>query len=98
PFKGVLTRALGQNESVQVDSLVVDLLPGDAFLLCSDGLHGYLSDQEMEERFRAGVTGELPAFLIGTANERGGRDNISAVVLSVRDQGEEAQSVARIDF
>lgn len=99
PFKGVLTRALGQNESVQVDSLVVDLLPGDAFLLCSDGLYGYLPEAELEERFGAGIGEELPALLIGTANERGGRDNLTALVLAVRDQGEdEPQSVARIDF
>ncbi len=54
PFKGVLTRALGQHESVQVDTLVIDLYPGDAFLLCSDGLHGYLAEDELAPRFGAG--------------------------------------------
>jgi serine/threonine protein phosphatase PrpC len=102
PFKGVLTRALGQNESVQVDSLVVDLYPGDAFLLCSDGLHGYLPDDELQQRFGAGAAeGEeqLAAGLVATANERGGRDNITALVVSAADPGEQAAaSEARIDF
>ncbi|APR86524.1 Protein serine/threonine phosphatase PrpC, regulation of stationary phase [Minicystis rosea] len=98
PFKGVLTRALGQYESVQVDSLVVDLLPGDAFLLCSDGLHGYFSDEELAERFSAGVTDGLAADLVTAANERGGRDNITAIVVGVTDVGAEVPvSMARID-
>ncbi len=99
PFKGVLTRALGQHESVQVDSLVVDLYPGDAFLLCSDGLHGYLSDEELQQRFGAGAGEELTAGLVSTANERGGRDNITALCVSADDPGDEAAaSEARIDF
>ncbi len=99
PFKGVLTRALGQNESVQVDSLVVDLIPGDAFLLCSDGLHGYFADDEIAQRFADGASAALPGELIAVANERGGRDNITALIVSIPDVGEAAQeSVARIDF
>ena len=42
-YRNVITRAVGIQESVQVDTLIVDLLPGDVFLLCSDGLHGYLA-------------------------------------------------------
>jgi serine/threonine protein phosphatase PrpC len=99
PFKGVLTRALGHNESVQVDSLVVDLMPGDSFLLCSDGLHGYFTDDEFAQRFADDVTEALPSELVAAANERGGRDNITAVVVTIPDEGEAAQeSVARIDF
>jgi PPM family protein phosphatase len=103
PFKGVLTRALGAHESVQVDSLVVDLLPGDAFLLCSDGLHGYMDDGELLERFGQEVGQELAAGLVSTANERGGRDNITALVVAVEDAGvedaggEAPASMARID-
>ncbi|MFT3764540.1 MAG: protein phosphatase 2C domain-containing protein [Minicystis sp.] len=98
PFKGVLTRALGQHESVQVDTLVVDLLPGDAFLLCSDGLHGYFGEEELAQRFAEGVNDSLAADLVTLANERGGRDNITAIVVSVTDSGaEEPASMARID-
>jgi hypothetical protein len=97
PFKGVLTRALGQHESVQVDTLVVDLLPGDAFLLCSDGLYGYFGDDELAKRFAPGVSDSLPADLVTAANERGGRDNITAIVVAVESAAEEPASMARID-
>jgi len=98
PIKGVLTRVLGQHESVQVDSLVIDVIPGDAFLLCSDGLHGLLADAELSARFAAGGGEDLPAALVAAANERGGRDNITAVVVSAADPGAEAASAtARID-
>jgi serine/threonine protein phosphatase PrpC len=98
PFKGVLTRALGAHESVQVDTLVLELLAGDAFLLCSDGLHGYLSDEELSGHLAHAPTEQLPGELVTFANERGGRDNITAVVVSVEDSGaDEAVSFARID-
>jgi serine/threonine protein phosphatase PrpC len=98
PFKGVLTRALGQHESVQVDSLVVDLLPGDAFLLCSDGLHGYVADEDLVARLGGEVVDTLAAELVTLANERGGRDNITAIVVTCEDSGaEEPASIARID-
>jgi PPM family protein phosphatase len=99
PFKGVLTRALGAHESVQVDSLVVDLLPGDVFLLCSDGLYGYLPDADLSERFDDATVDEaLAAGLVTTANERGGRDNITALIVSAEDAGaDEASTIARID-
>jgi serine/threonine protein phosphatase PrpC len=99
PFKGVLTRALGQNESVEVDTLVVDLYPGDAFLLCSDGLHGYLDDGELGARLGEGVSEALAAGLVTVANERGGRDNITALVVSAEAHAAAAPSeaLARID-
>ena len=99
PFKGVLTRALGQHESVEVDALVVDLYPGDAFLLCSDGLYGYLDEAELSARLGEGVGEALPAALVTIANERGGRDNITALVVSAQAVAAETASavMARID-
>jgi hypothetical protein len=99
PFKGVLTRALGQHESVEVDALVVDIYPGDTFLLCSDGLHGYFEEDDLAARLGQGVGEALPAALVTTANERGGRDNITAVVVSAEDLDAEetADAVVRID-
>lgn len=98
PFKGVLTRALGAHESVQVDTLVVDLLADDRFLLCSDGLYNYFPDTELAERLAGDFEESLPADLISLANERGGRDNITAIVVAMEDSGaEEPASIARID-
>ena len=80
----VLTRALGTQPAVAVDTLVIDLLPRDRFLLCSDGLSEYipdndwLADQIADEDFE-----NIPDKLIAFANEAGGRDNIAAVVVKV---------------
>ena len=45
--RNVITRAVGIQPQVAVDTLITDLLPGDLYLLCSDGLHGYLTDDEL---------------------------------------------------
>jgi serine/threonine protein phosphatase PrpC len=93
-YKNVITRAVGIQESVQVDTLIVDLVPGDVFLLCSDGLHGYLLDDELAPLVAALNARDLPQRLIDLANERGGKDNITAVVVSVHGDGTVAQEVA----
>ena len=82
-YRNVITRAVGIQESVQVDTLIVDLLPGDTFMLCSDGLHGYLADDEVAPLVAAVANTELPQRFIDLANERGGKDNITAVVVKV---------------
>jgi len=79
-LRSVLTRAVGTQESVQVDTLLVDILPGDLVLICSDGLHGYIEDEEVSG-LCASVTEDLADRLVDLANERGGRDNITAIVL-----------------
>ncbi|MDI3286218.1 cyclic nucleotide-binding domain-containing protein [Polyangium sp. 15x6] len=80
-LRSVLTRAVGTQESVQVDTLLVEITPGDLFLICSDGLHGYIEDEEVP-LLCASVPDNLAEQLIDFANERGGRDNITAIVLS----------------
>jgi PPM family protein phosphatase len=82
-YRNVITRAVGIQESVQVDTLIVDLIPGDTFMLCSDGLHGYLNDDEVAPLVAAVGRPELPRRFIDLANERGGKDNITAVVVQV---------------
>lgn len=93
-YRSVITRAVGIHESVQVDTLVVDVAPGDRFLLCSDGLHGYLQDEEVAPLLASGPPQELPKRLVDLANERGGRDNITALVVSVEGNGTAAQDAA----
>jgi hypothetical protein len=97
PFKGVLTRALGQHESVQVDSLVLELLPGDTLLLCSDGLHGYTPDEELAQCLFSSTPEQLVDDLLAKANERGGKDNITAIVVRAEDATAAVESRARID-
>lgn len=83
PYRNVITRAVGIQESVQVDTLLVDLAPGDLFLICSDGMHGYLADEEAALLLGAAPWDQLPGKLIDLANSRGGKDNITAVVVEV---------------
>jgi len=69
---------------VQVDTGLVELTPGDRFLLCSDGLHGYLRTAEIPFICDPDVDGsDVVANLIKLANDRGGKDNITAVLVEV---------------
>jgi protein phosphatase len=82
PHKNVITRALGMRDNVVVDISRVDLKDGDRFILCSDGLSGMLSDDEIHEV--AGRHSDLEQAvgeLIDKANEAGGTDNITAMVV-----------------
>jgi serine/threonine protein phosphatase PrpC/CRP-like cAMP-binding protein len=82
PYANVITRAVGIQKNVQVDTLLFDIIPGDTFLLCSDGLHGYTEDpNDLAETLSDGEIDKLAQKLIDLANTRGGKDNISAVVL-----------------
>ncbi len=80
--KNVITRAVGNRDYVQVDLLMCELELGDQFLLCSDGLHGYLKAEELPEVAASGGQRAVEA-MIALANERGGADNITAVLLEV---------------
>jgi serine/threonine protein phosphatase PrpC len=86
PHRNVITRAVGNHDYVQVDTQVISVRIGDRFLICSDGLHGYVKRGEIG----AILAGELPAAcdtLVSLANQRGGRDNITAVTIEVCGQG-----------
>jgi protein phosphatase len=82
PHKNVITRAIGSREYVQVDTHFFMVEPGDVFMLCSDGLHGYVEDHEIPEVIALGPEAAVTEF-INTANMRGGRDNITAIVVQV---------------
>ena len=80
--KNVITRAVGHKDYVQVDTADIDLAPGDRFLLCSDGLHGYFNtDREVVDLCGDGDLDECAEAAIALANQRGGKDNITAVVV-----------------
>jgi protein phosphatase len=82
--KNVITRAVGHKDYVQVDTADIDVAPGDRFLLCTDGLHTYLrSDDEVRELVDDDLESSVEAA-VSLANNRGGRDNVTAVVVEVR--------------
>ncbi|MBQ8821412.1 MAG: Stp1/IreP family PP2C-type Ser/Thr phosphatase [Lachnospiraceae bacterium] len=86
PDKNIITRAVGVSEQVLVDFFTVELTKQDTILLCSDGLTNMLDDEEilMIVRGQRDVV-EKAQQLVHMANERGGRDNISVVLLEVSE-------------
>ena len=82
--KNVITRAVGHKDYVQVDTADIDVTNGDRFLLCSDGLHGYLTtDKEVADLCSDGELEECADAAIALANQRGGKDNITALIIEV---------------
>jgi serine/threonine protein phosphatase PrpC len=82
PHKNVITRAVGNREYVQVDTRCIPLTPGIRFLLCSDGLHGYIKEEDIPTIVELGGRPSVQKF-IAIANERGGKDNITAVLVEI---------------
>jgi protein phosphatase len=82
PHRNVITRAVGNRDYVQVDTGLVQLFSGDRFLLCSDGLHGYLRELDICPIVRLGGEHAVKRF-IELANERGGKDNITAILVEI---------------
>ncbi len=95
--KNAITRAVGVYEHAEPESLVLDIVAGDRFLLCSDGLYQYFED-DLDD-LAQGMGGEslndaISAF-IKRANDAGGSDNITGILLGVGDASEQDQGRAR---
>jgi PPM family protein phosphatase len=94
PQRSVITRALGTDPDVDVDSFAVEAKPGDVFLICSDGLTSMVDDEtilDVVERSRAELD-EAAKELIAAANRNGGEDNITVVFFEVVEEGAQAPS------
>ena len=85
PHRSVITRALGTDPDVEVDTLTVEVVPGDLVLLCSDGLSAMVRDEEIARVLEA--TGAAPReageALIAAANAAGGEDNVTVVLFEL---------------
>jgi protein phosphatase len=82
PLRNVITRALGTQDSITPDIFELEAKPGDLFLLCSDGLTRELSDPLIESILRIDVPlDELCAQLVAAANQTGGNDNITCLLV-----------------
>ena len=86
PLRNVITRALGGALQVTPDASEIEAKPGDVFLLCSDGLTGMVPESEILRVVseNSGSLDKACAQLIDVANERGGLDNITAVLVETR--------------
>ena len=81
-LRNVITRALGSEEVCEVDAYSLDVEPGDRFLMCSDGLSTMLEDSYIEAVIADNPDLEaIPTELIDFANEQGGLDNISVILI-----------------
>ncbi|MBN1528120.1 MAG: Stp1/IreP family PP2C-type Ser/Thr phosphatase [Thermoleophilaceae bacterium] len=86
PQRSIITRALGPEPSVQVDTYTVGGRDGDVFLICSDGLTSMISDDDVATLLRSGGTlEEVAESLVRAANQSGGKDNITVVLFRLGD-------------
>ncbi len=93
PMRNVLYRALGQTSDVDVDIYHSYLRPGDRLVLCTDGLTLHVKPNEIAEIVQADTRPEMSTQrLVELANERGGRDNVSVVVVHVENGYEDGAS------
>lgn len=82
PDKNIITRAIGAVSEVDVDFFEVELLPGDEILMCTDGLTNMVEDIDIREIMKCQRDiAEQAERLVETANENGGRDNITVIVI-----------------
>jgi PPM family protein phosphatase len=92
PQRSIITRALGPEPDVEVDTYTVPGRPGDVFLLCSDGLTGMVSDDEVASILRgADSLQEAADALVRAANQSGGKDNITVVLFSLEEALDEEE-------
>ncbi|MCX7740654.1 MAG: Stp1/IreP family PP2C-type Ser/Thr phosphatase [Meiothermus sp.] len=85
-WRNVITNALGSFPAARVDLVGLKVRPGDVFLLCSDGLSGVLEDRVLSEMILTNPPEPAVAKLVKLANDWGGPDNISAVVVTIGSQ------------
>jgi len=83
PYRHVITQALGIDQEAAPDLTEQPTKPGDTFLLCSDGLTEMVDDGEIKRILAGSAPHDAAQNLIDAANERGGVDNITAVVVQV---------------
>jgi protein phosphatase len=85
PYRHIITRALGLDENVRVDTMVQPVQQGDFFLLCTDGLTEMVEDAVIRDIVGGSSPRDAVTRLLAAANEQGGVDNITAVVVGITE-------------
>jgi protein phosphatase len=80
-FKNIITRSVGFEHDVLVDLMGLELEAGDALVACSDGLSNLVEDQEILTAVEQSPLDDAPRRLVALANDRGGDDNITVIVV-----------------
>jgi protein phosphatase len=93
PRRNIVTRSIGPQSEVEPDVFRADVMlrAGDAILLCSDGLHGYFNDSELADMITECDGPHVVSDLIAEANDRGGADNITALIAFLTPPWESSQ-------
>jgi len=95
PQRNVVTRALGIDRDILIDGDRIDAFAGDRYVLCSDGLYEFVEDDRIASTLRRlDDPNEAAREVVRLANEGGGRDNITVVVVEVVDDNDQAASAA----
>ena len=94
--KNAITRAVGVYERVDVDTLMIEVLPGDQFLLASDGLTGYLETTEELAPYVAKDGDSATKALVDLAKVRGGKDNITVVLVRLGGEAKDDERAKRL--
>lgn len=95
PYRNALTRAVGVYADVEVDLLDFEIADGDQFLLCSDGLSNYFeTDAEVNSILVEGRFESAPQRYVDVANARGGKDNITGLIVKIEDRGAQSDDIA----
>ena len=84
PFRNIITRSIGTSSSVEADITTHELHEGDILILCSDGLTGHVDPTEILSACTQHSPSIAATRLVEEANERGGRDNVTVVIVSIR--------------
>lgn len=85
--KNIITRAVGATDKLDIDFFQEELNVGDTILMCSDGLTNMLSDEEIRKIVnKQGEIEDKARILVKTANENGGKDNISVILIEISEE------------
>ncbi len=94
PERSILLRAVGTNSEVEVDLIPpIDTIPGDTFVLCSDGLTEFVREDELGRIVTVYPPDEACSILVGIANERGGVDNITVQIAKILGNDKKASRI-----
>lgn len=98
-FKNIVTRAMGMKDTVEPDVFTLTAKAGDKFLLCSDGLHGFVSDKKIQAILATDEDiGTQISHMIQSAKEGGGKDNITGIILHIlEDQNQNSNFTEAIN-
>jgi protein phosphatase len=89
-FRHIITRSVGFEREVLVDGAAIPVQAGDCYVICSDGLSNYVEGEELARLLTSRFYRDVPRLLVELANDRGGDDNITVVLVHVANEDGEA--------